>query len=81
MLIQYIQPGKPNQNVYIERLNKTYRKEILDLYLFFSLNEVRKTNYWWKIEYSEQRPYNAFGDLTPAEYLSKNAGNSIFQKY
>ena len=43
------------------------------------LNEVRETTYWWKIEYNEQRPHDALGDLRPVEYLSKNAGNSIFQ--
>ena len=79
MTIQYILPGKPKQNAYIERFNKTYRDEGLDLYLFRNLNEVRETTYWWKIEYNERRPHDALGDLTPAEYLSKNAENSIVQ--
>jgi len=79
MKIQYIQPGKPNQNAFIERFNKTYRNEILDLYLFRNLNEVRQATYRWKIEYNEQRPHDSLRDLTPAEYLSKNAENSIFQ--
>ncbi|MFO7607354.1 MAG: IS3 family transposase [Desulfurivibrionaceae bacterium] len=79
MMIQYIQPGKPNQNAYIERFNRTYRNELLDLYLFRNLGEVREATYWWMIEYNEQRPHDSLADLTPAEYLSKNAGNSIFK--
>ncbi|XUD93978.1 Integrase catalytic domain-containing protein [Oleidesulfovibrio alaskensis] len=79
MSIQYIQPGEPNQNAYIERFNRTYRTEVLDLYLFRTLNEVREITHWWKIEYNEQRPHDSLGDLTPSEFLSNNAGNSIFQ--
>lgn len=79
MMIHYIQPGEPNQNAYIERFNRTYRNELLDLYLFRNLAEVREATYWWMIEYNEQRPHDSLGDLTPIEYMSKNAGDSTYK--
>jgi putative transposase len=79
MMIHYIQPGEPNQNAYIERFNRTYRNELLDLYLFRNLTEVREATYWWMIGYNEQRPHDSLGDLTPAEYMLKNAENSTFK--
>lgn len=79
MMIQYIQPGEPNQNAYVERFNRTYRNELLNLYLFRTLDEVREATYWWMIEYNEQRPHDSLDDMTPVEYFSKNAGNSIYE--
>jgi putative transposase len=76
MFIQYIQPGKPNQNAYIERFNRTYREELLDLYIFESLSDVREKTYWWRITYNEERPHDALGNMTPAQYLENYAENS-----
>lgn len=76
--LEFIQPGKPTQNSYIERFNRTYRDEILNMYLFKTLNEVREITEKWIREYNEERPHDSLGDLTPWEYLAKNnpLGNS-----
>jgi putative transposase len=78
MAIQYIQPGKPNQNAYVERFNRTLRDELLDQHLFARLEDVREAVYWWMLEYNEDRPHDSLGDLTPAEY-AQTARNSTLE--
>lgn len=70
--LEFIKPGKPTQNSYVERFNRTYRDEILNMYVFRSLSEVRKLTENWIREYNEERPHDALGDLTPWEYLAKH---------
>jgi len=64
----YIQPGKPDQNAFIERFNRTYREEVLDAYLFEVPTEVQRVTDEWLIDYNEQRPHEALGRLPPARF-------------
>jgi len=69
--IQFIQPGRPMQNGYIERFNRIYRESILDAYLFFELDQVRTLTEEWMEEYNLRRPHESLGNLTPNEWKMK----------
>ena len=68
MAIQYIQPGKPNQNAYIESFNGRLRDECLNEHLFLNLLHARTLIETWRREYNEERPKKGLAGLTPAAY-------------
>lgn len=67
--LQFIQPGKPTQNAFIERFNQTCRTEILDFYRFRTLNEVREITERWLTEYNREQPHESLNNLTPEDRL------------
>jgi putative transposase len=68
--IEYIQPGKPQQNAYIERYNRTVRYDWLAQYLFSSIDEVQEFATQWLWTYNNERPNMALGGLTPKQRLA-----------
>ena len=70
----YIQPGKPMQNGYIERFNGSFRRDILDAYLFEDLHQVRVLAEEWMEDYNSFRPHEGLGGLTPSAFAQETAG-------
>lgn len=71
-----IQPGKPNQNAYIESFNGRLRDECLNEHWFVSLAHARTVIEAWRREYNEERPKKSLGGLTPSAYARQLAGKS-----
>ena len=71
--LQYIQPGKPQQNAYIERFNRTVRYEWLSQYYWKDLDEVRDFATQWVWHYNHERPNMALGGFTPKQRLAMAA--------
>ena len=69
--LQYIQPGKPVQNAFMERFNRTYREEVLNAYLFHSTHEAQQLSDAWLVDYNERRPHDALGRVPPLTYLPR----------
>ncbi len=69
--LEFIKPGKPMQNGFIERFNRSYREAVLDMYIFETLEDVKTETEKWLGVYNQHRPHDSLGNLTPLEYLQK----------
>ena len=67
--LHYIQPGKPQQNAYVERYNRTVRHEWLEMNEFMTIEEAQLTATQWLWIYNNERPSMALGGITPAMKL------------
>lgn len=71
--LTYIQPGKPQQNAYIERYNRTVRHEWLGQYIFPTIKEAQDYATRWLWTYNNERPNMAIGGITPIMKLNQAA--------
>ena len=68
--MNHIQPGKPLQNAYVERYNRTVRHEWLDQYIIVSIEEAQEFATQWLWTYNNERPNRGIGGITPAQKLA-----------
>ena len=67
--LMYIQPGKPTQNAYIERFNRTARNEWLNMHIFDSIEHAQSLATQWMWVYNNERPHSSIGGIPPRKLL------------
>ena len=77
--LRLIEPGKPNQNAYIESFNGRFRDECLNEQWFTSLAHAQALIESWRREYNEERPKKGLGGLTPARYAKRTLNGTAPQ--
>ena len=70
--IEYIRPGKPSDNCYIESFNGKFRDECLNENWFLNIQDAREIIEGWRAEYNESRPHSSLGNCTPIEFYRKH---------
>lgn len=75
--LRLIEPGKPNQNAFVESFNGRFRDECLNEHWFLNIEHAKVIIEAWRREYSEERPKKALGGLTPAAYAKQLRAKSV----
>ena len=68
--LDFIRPGKPVENGYIESFNGKLRNECLNVEIFFTLADARRKLHLWRRDYNHVRPHSSLADRTPAEFAA-----------
>lgn len=71
LIVDYIDPGKPNRNACIQRFDRPFRTDVLDAYSFSSLAAAREIAWQWMQECADERRQDALGKLSPVEFPQK----------
>jgi putative transposase len=75
--ILYIQPGKPVQNAFMERFNRSFRTEVLDAYLLEYLVDVRQVSTDWLADYNLRRPHDSLGRVPPRTFMPRHTAVEV----
>jgi putative transposase len=70
--LQFIEPGKPIQNAFIESFNSRLREECLNDQVFRSLDDARHKIEYWRMQYNRERPHSSLGYLAPEEFAASH---------
>ena len=71
--LNFIRPGKPVENAYVESFNGRFRDECLNEHWFLSMAHAREVIERWRIEYNTERPHSSLGDISPEEFAALNS--------
>jgi len=75
--LEFIRPGKPTDNCFIESFNGRFRDECLDANLFTSFAEAKKVIEEWRHDYNALRPHGSLGGMSPDEYRRASKGENL----
>lgn len=79
--LKFIEKGKPYQNGYVERFNKTYREEVLDAFSFDSLGQAQLLSHAWMWVYNNQRPHKSLRYKPPTKFLQERLQRYAFPTF
>jgi putative transposase len=75
--LQFIEPGKPIQNAFVESFNSRLREECLNEQVFVSLDDARRKIETWREQYNRERPHSSLGYLTPAAFVALTTSEPV----
>jgi len=79
--LHHLQPGRPIQNGYVERFNRSFRNEVLDAHVFASLSEVREHVHQSLVSYNEERPHESLGNIPPALFRQQQTNRKTAREF
>ena len=74
--LDFIRPGKPVENAFIESFNGRLRDECLNVHQFTSIDDAKAKIEAWRVDYNQRRPHSSLGHLTPNEYRAATSGSN-----